>query len=130
MTISLVSCTILNGLGVALILGMPGGRQLASDSSAPCASVLRSLVSASAHGWIGNSPGLKSAAMFTRYLVPRGVQIPDRSGLLSGLRGAGADMLTFPSAVRGMPSVGSFSHCAPRGNAKSASRGSRVLIHG
>src|SRR5579864_5368651 len=99
MTTSLVFCTILNGLGVALIFGMPGGRHFASDSSPPWASVLRSLVSASAHGWIGNSPGLRSAARFTRYLVLGGFQIPERSGLPSGLRGAGADMLIFPSAV-------------------------------
>src|ERR1044071_6305048 len=37
---------------------------------------------------------------------------PDRSGLPSAIRGAGAVMLTLPSARRGTPDVGWFTHCA------------------
>ena len=37
---------------------------------------------------------------------------PERSGLPSAVRGAGAVRFGLPSAVRGMPGVGCFSHCA------------------
>src|SRR5690349_1549624 len=39
-------------------------------------------------------------------------QIPDKSGLPSGSRGAGAVKSGLPSAFLGMPSVGYFNHCA------------------
>ena len=39
-------------------------------------------------------------------------QIPEKSGLPSAMRGEGADMSTLPSAFRGTPAVGYFSHCA------------------
>src|SRR5439155_1013431 len=39
-------------------------------------------------------------------------QIPERSGLPSGVRGAGAVRFGFPSGIRGTPAVGYFSHCA------------------
>src|SRR5688572_28887812 len=42
-------------------------------------------------------------------------QIPEKSGLPSDRRGAGADMSTFPSAVLGAPAVGYFSHWASTG---------------
>src|SRR5437016_7477450 len=39
-------------------------------------------------------------------------QIPERSGLPSGVLGAGAERFGFPSGVRGIPGVGWRSHCA------------------
>src|SRR5438105_13099521 len=39
-------------------------------------------------------------------------QIPERSGLPSGVRGAGAVGLGLPSASRGTSAVGYLSHCA------------------
>src|SRR5215468_10335219 len=39
------------------------------------------------------------------------VQIPERSGLPSANRGAGASIFTLPSAFRGTPTVGYFNHC-------------------
>src|SRR5439155_23982306 len=39
-------------------------------------------------------------------------QIPERSGLPSGVLGAGAERFGFPSRVRGIPGVGWRSHCA------------------
>src|SRR5579862_9006580 len=102
---------ILNGLGAAKIFGTPGGRHLTSDSSLACAKVFRSLVSASAQGWIGSSPGLKSAAILIRYFAPAGCHTPDKSGLRSAFRGAGAVRSGLPSLVIGTPSVGTFSHC-------------------
>src|ERR1700683_1556818 len=41
-----------------------------------------------------------------------GLQSPDRSGLLSGVRGAGAVRFGLPSAVLGIPGVLKLSHCA------------------
>src|SRR4051812_9721141 len=38
--------------------------------------------------------------------------MPDRSGLPSDMRGAGAAMSTAPDAVRGIPGVGYLNHCA------------------
>src|SRR5206468_12502717 len=40
---------------------------------------------------------------------------PERSGLPSGVRGAGAARFGLLSAVRGMPGVGCVSHCAAAG---------------
>src|SRR5207249_5797014 len=40
---------------------------------------------------------------------------PERSGLPSGVRGAGAVRFGLPSGVRGIPGVGCFSHCAVSG---------------
>src|SRR6266567_1645332 len=102
------------------IIGMPAGRQFAPGYSLAWAPVIRSLVRASAQGWIGNSPGLKSVArpeppgpylLFCRSPC----QIPARSGLPSGFRGAGAERSGLPSLVRGMPLVGTFSHWAAAG---------------
>src|SRR5262245_19864658 len=39
-------------------------------------------------------------------------QMPERSGLPSGVRGTGAVKSGFPSGVRGTPAVGYFNHCA------------------
>jgi hypothetical protein len=40
---------------------------------------------------------------------------PERSGVPSGVRGAGADRFGLPSAVRGIPRVGCVNHCAESG---------------
>src|SRR2546428_12405195 len=75
---------------------------------------------------MGTSSGFRSEAMLFRYFGgtpvlagPRfGIyHIPDRSGLPSGARGAGADRLGLPSVVRGMFVCLTFSHCARAGAA-------------
>src|SRR5262245_52393026 len=43
-------------------------------------------------------------------------QMPEKSGLPSGARGAGAAKLGAPVAVFGTPAVGYFSHCAAAGD--------------
>src|SRR5690349_7567849 len=98
-------------------MGMPWGRQWAGGDSLCPASVIRSLVRAWAQGWMGNSPGLKSAARLVMYLwfCLSACQIPERSGLPSDFRGAGAERSGLPSFVRGMPLVGTFSHWADAG---------------
>src|SRR5262249_17258578 len=66
-----------------------------------------------AQGWI--SPGFRSAAMLRSYLREILCQIPDRSGLPSVVRGAGAVRSGLPSAVRGVPGAGWSIHCAASG---------------
>ena len=51
-----------------------------------------------------------------------GFQIPDRSGLPSGSRGAGAERLGLPSAVRGTVDAGTLLHCAAAGEAQTSAR--------
>src|SRR5262249_32112670 len=46
-----------------------------------------------------------------------GFQMPDRPGLPSSVRGAGAARSTAPLFVRGTFAVGYFTHCALSGNA-------------
>src|ERR1700680_1942990 len=53
-------------------------------------------------------------------------QIPEKSGLPSGVLGAGADRFGFPSLVRGMPEVGWFIHCAATGIATNARTGTSI----
>src|SRR2546425_6706439 len=43
------------------------------------------------------------------------LQIPDRSGLPSGVFGAGAERFALPSGIRGIPGVGYCTHCAEAG---------------
>src|SRR6266850_41375 len=50
--------------------------------------------------------------MLKRYRGPAPLQMPDRSGLPSAVRGAGATRLGVPSARRGVPGVGYLSHWA------------------
>src|ERR1700674_1304460 len=73
---------------------------------------------ASAHGCMGTSPGLRSAARFRRYFG-LGFQIPERSGLPYGIFGAGAVRFGLPSAVRGTLGVLLVSHCAEAEQLKS-----------
>ncbi len=52
--------------------------------------------------------------------VPSGSQMPERSGLPSAARGAGAARFGLPSGSRGTPGVGYLSHCADTGTARLA----------
>src|ERR1700737_903246 len=54
-------------------------------------------------------------AISRRYLLAVGSQMPDRSGLPSRVRGAGAERFGFPSAVRGIAPAGTLVHCAISG---------------
>src|SRR5947209_13238439 len=53
--------------------------------------------------------------MLLSYLAKILCHRPERSGLPSAVRGAGAVRFGLRSGVRGMPGVGYFSHCAARG---------------
>src|SRR5204862_2773725 len=83
------------------------------------------------HGWYGNPPGRPAPMLmpslpigssrphvYVTGLMPWAQsgfpvsQIPEKSGLPSAVRGAGADRSTIPSAFRGTPAVGYFNHCA------------------
>src|SRR5881409_2149348 len=83
-----------------------------------CRSSARCRTKDSAQGWI--SPGFRSAATLRSYFSELLCQIPDKSGLPSAVRGAGAARFGLPSALRGMPGVGYFSHCAVSGVASTA----------
>src|SRR6266853_2920145 len=50
-----------------------------------------------------------------------GTQMPDKSGLPSAVRGAGASRFGSPAAVFGTHAVGYFTHCAPTGKAVATS---------
>src|ERR1700704_736117 len=74
---------------------------------------MRCWANVSAQGW--TSPGFRSAAMLRSYLGEILCHRPERSGLPSTVRGAGAVRFGLPFAARGIPGVGYFSHCASRG---------------
>src|SRR6188474_3824875 len=65
---------------------------------------------ACAAGRIGIST--PSAPMSASSLVFVVCQIPERSGLPSAVRGAGAERFGRPSGKRGIPGVGYLIHCA------------------
>src|SRR5918994_3045150 len=71
----------------------------------------RSLYSFSAQGWNGTGPAGRLAAR-SPMRIAAGRHNPERSGLPSAARGAGADRLGVPSAIRGIPGVGWRIHCA------------------
>ena len=60
--------------------------------------------------------GGRSAATLLSYLSEALLHNPERSGLPSAVRGAGAFRSGLPSAVRGIPGVGRCSHCAESGS--------------
>src|SRR5213078_367143 len=94
----------------ALVLSAgPHGRHWIPGESF-CRSSARCRTKDSAQGWI--SPGFRSAATLRSYFSELLCQIPDKSGLPSAVRGAGAARFGLPFGVRGMPGVGYFSHCA------------------
>src|SRR5262249_5663597 len=85
---------------------------------------------------MGTSSGFRSAAMLFRYFGgisafagPRfGIHhIPDKSGLPSGPRGAGAERFGFPSALRGTFLWVTLSHCARAGAADSIPTNSQYV---
>src|SRR5689334_19411389 len=53
--------------------------------------------------------------MLARYLPVAATQIPLRSDVPSGVRGAGAERFGLPSLVRGIPGVGTCTHWAAAG---------------
>ena len=83
-----------------------------------------------AHDWNGTS-SFRSLARFLRYPVG-GFQMPERSGLPSARRGAGADRSGRPSGVRGIAFGGTFAHWADTGAPITIMRASirSVLISG
>src|SRR5580765_8333648 len=103
-------CTMRHGAGAHMIFGTPWGRQLASGSSRHFAPDARTSYSAFAHGWKGTG-SFRSLAR-SRMYPSVGFHTPERSGLPSGSRGAGAAMLTLPSGIRGTDERGMFAHCA------------------
>src|SRR2546422_3429804 len=95
---------ILKGYGTRSARGTPPGMQLAVGSSL-LSVARRCLYNASAHGWKGTSPGLRSFAMLPTYTDAL-CQRPERSGFPSAVLGAGAERFGLPSGVRGRPAVG------------------------
>src|SRR5919201_328416 len=93
---------ILNGYGTAVDRGTPPTTHQPVGSSLLSVS-RRCLYSSAAHGVIG-APSLMSFAMSPMYR-PWTSHKPDRSGLPSGVFGAGAVRFGLPSGVRGMPGV-------------------------
>src|SRR5205085_10112462 len=57
----------------------------------------------------------RSAAILREYFGEILFHRPERSGLPSSVRGAGAARLGLPSGVRGIPGVGWFNHWAASG---------------
>src|SRR4051812_29659586 len=93
-------------------------------------SAVRCFVTAAAHGRNGSPPFSAhpmstNSWLTTMSLQPSrghgrlssGFQMPDRSGLPSAVRGAGAARSTAPAVVLGTPAVGYFTHCADSGTA-------------
>src|SRR5262245_768038 len=119
------------GNGCVVFCMIPNGRQCASGLSL-LLSAIRFLTSSAAHDWYGAPPSTWSPMLPKREpeggnspvpaaatgagpppLIPWMVsQTPDRSGLPSAVRGAGAVMLTLPSAVFGVFGAENFGHCA------------------
>src|SRR5215469_720649 len=100
MTVTPGRSMIFQGDETAIFSGTLEGRHRLLGSSLPRLSI-RFLYSAAAHGWNGTS--FRSAAMLIRYFSPGSIHTPDRSGLPSGLRGAGAVRFAEPSLLRGIP---------------------------
>src|ERR1700735_4487222 len=90
-------------LSASVAYAGPDGRHRAFIESLPRSSVRRS-TRAFAHGWI--SSGFRSAAMLARYFGDILFQTPDRSGLPSAVRGAGAARFALPLGKRGVPAFG------------------------
>ncbi len=136
-------CTIFRGCGCSWNWSRPIGRQCASGLSLLWSS-LRCFSRSAAHGRSGRppfmfEPMLKKVAAGGALgsddgAPPRPVgpfcHSPDRSGLPSGIRGAGAARLGLPSAVFGTPAGRWFGHCAEAraGRAANATAASNVFM--
>src|SRR5678815_5022871 len=57
----------------------------------------------------------ESGSVFSKHNGLAVSHSPEKSGLPSAVRGAGALMFTLPAAVLGTPVDGYFNHCAPTG---------------
>src|SRR5579871_3359144 len=110
-TIELGEYTTFHGYCTESILGTPCGRQWASGSSRECEPSLRSSNSFFDQGWYGTSSGFISRAKSRIYRLSSGDHEPERSGLPSARRGAGAFRSISPDLVRGASSGGTLSHC-------------------
>src|SRR5688572_2966689 len=66
--------------------------------------------------------------MLRAYFGENFVHRPDRSGLPSEARGAGAVRFGLPSAVRGMPGVWCLSHCAASGVLRPTARIATTML--
>src|SRR5258708_6438073 len=88
-------------LSLVLYAG-PKGRHRTPIQSLPRSS-MRRWTNACAQGW--TSPGFRSAAILRSYLGETLFHTPERSGLPSDERGAGAERFGLPSFVRGIPGV-------------------------
>src|SRR3974377_1438560 len=87
----------------------PGGRQVMAEESLPSsARVFLDNAAAQGCGFIDSFAFPVSAARALSVC-----QTPEKSGLPSTVRGAGAARSGLPSALRGMPGVLYFNHCAP-----------------
>src|SRR5436305_12290764 len=67
----------------------------------------------STNSWL-TTMSLEAAGRHAR--LSSGFQMPDKSGLPSAARGAGAPRSTAPVFVRGTPAVGYLTHCACNGS--------------
>src|SRR5262245_13060266 len=86
----------------------PSGRQRTPGSSRPYVSA-RALYTFCAQG------SMSVVVMLVANPRPSIDQTPERSGFPFAVRGGGAVRLGLPSAVRGIPGVGTSSHCAAAG---------------
>src|SRR4029077_5536943 len=102
--------TMRHGAGAHRTFGTPCGTHFARGTSRHFAPEARTSYSAFAHGWKGTG-SFRSFARSRTY-PSGGFHTPDKSGLPSGRRGAGADMLGLPSGVRGTVERGTLVHCA------------------
>src|SRR6266436_6417315 len=68
--------------------------------------------------------------MFCPYTVIGARQMPDRSGLPSGVRGRGAERSALPSGVRGMPGLLKLRHCAGAGAHSKSVKAARATAAG
>src|SRR5262245_40392502 len=100
--------TTLHGAGANRTLGTPSGRQFVSGSSRQCNPAARSSKIALADGWNGTG-SFRSFVRSLKYPIG-GFQTPEKSGLPSGKRGAGADRSGLPSVVRGIALAGTLLH--------------------
>src|SRR5688572_10794552 len=101
--------TILNGYGTKSDRGTPPTRQFEVGSSLALLA-RRVLNSASAQGRNGTVSPAFIPLVMSSISLRVGRQRPAIDGLPSAVRGAGAVRSARPSAVRGIPGVGFFSH--------------------
>ena len=102
----------------------PPGRQLVTGSSRRKSTTRRWKTASAAGRKMASSCRLCMRSK--RYGLGAGCHRPDKSGLPSGVLGAGAARFGLPSAVRGIPGVGQSSHCAPNETGSSNNAASAI----